>query len=64
MVGGEYSSAGSDTNTGELYDPVANSWSAITKSFPQNNFGDDPVEVLANGQVLAGLSPWPTDLHL
>jgi hypothetical protein len=56
VLGGEYSgSAGSSTftNTGEIYDPVANTWSNIT-NFPQSNFGDDPTELMPNGNVLAG----------
>jgi hypothetical protein len=63
VVGGEYSSAGGDTNTGEIFDPTANSghgsWSLITP-FPQSNFGDDPTQMLdptqtfPNRRILAG----------
>jgi autotransporter-associated beta strand protein len=53
VLGGEYSGTGGFNNTGEIYDPVANSWSSIT-NFPQGSFGDDPSEVLPNGNVLAG----------
>ena len=56
VVGGEYSGpkgTNNWTNTGEIYDPVANTWSPIT-NFPQSQFGDDPTEVLANGTVLSG----------
>lgn len=56
VVGGEYSgpnTINNDANTGEIYDPVTNTWAAIT-NFPQASFGDDPSEVLANGTVLAG----------
>ncbi len=53
VVGGEYSSAGSDTNTGEIYDPLANSWSPIP-NFPLARFGDNSLEVLPDGRVLAG----------
>jgi hypothetical protein len=54
VVGGEYSSRGSITNTGEIYDPVANTWTPITP-FPLSGvFGDDPSSVLPNGKVLAG----------
>jgi hypothetical protein len=41
------------TNTGEIYDPVADAWTPIT-NFPQRKFGDDPSEVLPDGRVLAG----------
>jgi len=56
IVGGEYSGPSgvkNVINSGEIYDPVANSWSPIA-NFPQNAFGDDPTVVLPNGQVLAG----------
>src|SRR5262249_46634893 len=56
IVGGEYSGlagAKNVTNTGEIYDPVANTWSTIA-NFPQNAFGDDPTVILPDGRVLAG----------
>ena len=61
LVGGEYSGpAGTSnwTNTGEIYDPVANTWSTITP-FPQSNFGDAPTEILPDGRVLAGYLSGP-----
>ncbi len=42
-----------NSNTGEIYDPVANSWTPMA-SFPQGQFGDGPTVVLPNGKVLAG----------
>ena len=56
VLGGEYS--GSDqsqniVNSGQIYDPVTNTWTSIP-SFPQPEFGDDPTVVLPSGQVLAG----------
>ena len=56
VLGGEYSgSTTADTfiNTGEIYNPVSNTWSAMT-NFPQTKFGDDPTEMLPNGNVLTG----------
>lgn len=56
VLGGEYTgspSTQSETNTGEIYDPVANSWSNI-KNYPNPQFGDAPTAVLPNGQILAG----------
>ena len=56
VVGGEYSGpsgASNIPNTGEIYDPVTNTWSKIAP-FPLPNFGDDPTELLADGSVLAG----------
>jgi hypothetical protein len=56
VMGGEYSgpnNARNEDNTGEIYDPVANTWATIA-NFPQSQFGDDPTEVLPNGDVLGG----------
>jgi autotransporter-associated beta strand protein len=56
VQGGEYSGSNGNqnwTNTGEIYDPVANAWSNIA-NFPQSQFGDDPSEVLPDGRVLGG----------
>jgi hypothetical protein len=61
VEGGEYSgSSGSAnwTNTGEIYDPAANTWTAVS-TFPNSSFGDDPSEVLDNGQVLTGYISGP-----
>jgi hypothetical protein len=59
VLGGEYTDAGSVwTNTGEIYDPVANTWTPISP-FPQSNFGDDPSEVLPDGTVLLGYLSGP-----
>jgi hypothetical protein len=53
VVGGEFSGQGGDTNTSETYDPVAKKW-ASSATFPQSRFGDDPTEILPNGNILAG----------
>jgi hypothetical protein len=56
VMGGEYSGPSTilnTTNTGEIYDPVANAWTNIA-NFPVSHFGDDPSEVLPNGDVLGG----------
>jgi len=53
LVGGEYSSARSETNTGEIYNPVANTWTAIAP-FPEAEFGDDPSQLLPDGRVITG----------
>ena len=42
-----------NSNTGEIYDPVTSTWTAIA-NFPQAQFGDGPTIVLPNGKVLAG----------
>lgn len=56
VLGGEYSGPGLPanwTNTGEVFDPVANSWSPIA-SHPEPMFGDDPSMLMAHGKILAG----------
>ena len=62
LVGGEYSGTvppiNNWINTGEIYDPVANSWSPIAV-FPQSQFGDDPTAILPNGNILAGYLSGP-----
>jgi hypothetical protein len=61
VQGGEYSgptSAVNFTNAGEIYDPAANTWTRIT-NFPESGFGDDPSEVLPNGDVLGGYLQGP-----
>src|SRR5262249_46973486 len=46
------------TNTGEIYDPVANSWSFIA-NFPNSQFGDDPSALLPDGTLLTGYISGP-----
>ena len=61
VVGGEYSGpslTANTTNTGEIYNPVTNTWSSIP-NFPQSSFGDDPSMVLPDGRVLAGYLSGP-----
>jgi autotransporter-associated beta strand protein len=56
VLGGEYSTNGGNgtyDNTGEIYDPLTNTWSSIA-NFPQTQFGDDPSAILPNGNILAG----------
>ena len=42
-----------DTNTGEIYNPVTNTWSSIP-NVPATSFGDDPSMLLPDGRVLVG----------
>ncbi len=56
LIGGEYSGPNgfqNITNSAEMYDPVANTWSSLP-TIPAPFFGDDPTEVLPNGKVLCG----------
>jgi hypothetical protein len=61
VVGGEYSGPSGTQNftpSGEMYDPLADSWSSIP-NFPQSQFGDDPTILLPNGKILAGFLGGP-----
>jgi hypothetical protein len=61
VQGGEYSGpsgAQNFTNTGEIYNPVTNTWSP-TANFPQSQFGDDPTMVLPDRRVLGGFLSGP-----
>jgi Kelch motif len=58
VAGGEDTSTGSGQNTGEIYNPVANSWSSIA-TFPQDAIADDPSDTLPNGSVLFGYDGGP-----
>jgi hypothetical protein len=58
VEGGEYSSDGGFTRTGEIYNPVNNTWTNIA-NFPNSQFGDDPSELLPDGRVFAGYISGP-----
>jgi hypothetical protein len=56
VLGGEYSGPFLNqnfSNTGEIYNPVTNKWTAIAK-FPMAQFGDDPTVLLPDGTIMAG----------
>lgn len=51
-VGGEYPDF---QNTAEVFNPVTQSWTLVPSvPTPDGGFGDDPLSVLPNGNVLAG----------
>jgi hypothetical protein len=67
VVGGEYSTPYDFTNTAEIFNPAINAWANAASvptpatdvgnnapPQPQSQFGDDPIEVLSDGRVLAG----------
>jgi hypothetical protein len=55
LSGGEYStSGGSETNQTEIYDPVANVWTAISPPPGWNNVGDAPCVITADGRFYVG----------
>ena len=61
VLGGKLSGPNLDTtytNTGEIYNPVTNTWTNIAP-FPESMFGDDPTMLLPNGKVLAGSKAGP-----
>jgi hypothetical protein len=54
-VGGEYSSAGNDTPLGEIFDPLTNAWSAMSKPSGFNWVQGDAIScILQDGRVLFG----------
>jgi Abnormal spindle-like microcephaly-assoc'd, ASPM-SPD-2-Hydin/Kelch motif len=54
-VGGEYSSAGNDTPLGEIFDPLTNTWSAMSKPSGFNWVQGDAIScILQDGRVLFG----------
>lgn len=66
ILGGEYSGpsgASNWTNTGEIYNPVSNTWTSIT-NYPATQFGDVPTQLLPDGRILAGnLSNATTNIY-
>jgi hypothetical protein len=56
VLGGEYANnplTAVWTNTGEMYEPLTNSWSPIAPH-PEPLYGDVPSMLLSNGMILAG----------
>jgi len=57
LEGGEYSNCGAEftlTNQGAIYDPVANTWTAVTPPKNWDYIGDSPSLVLPNGDYVIG----------
>ena len=70
ISGGEYNSPGNGydlqlTNLGAIYDPVKNSWTALSHPKKWQYIGDSPSTVLPNGNMLVGdkLHPWDAYLN-
>jgi Kelch motif len=53
VAGGEYSDAGGDTDKAEIYDPLANSWTAIGNP-GWGQIGDAAACLLTDGRLLVG----------
>lgn len=54
VAGGEYSDAGSETNTAEIYNPVTDTWKVIASPPGWARIGDAACCVLPNGTVMLG----------
>src|SRR3954462_10711221 len=54
VAGGEYSNAGSETNTAEIYDPTLDTWTVIAAPAGWSQIGDGICCVLPDGRVLMG----------
>jgi hypothetical protein len=54
VIGGEQSGAGGDTNKGEIYDPVSDSWSPIPSPPGWAQVGDATCCILPDGRLLIG----------
>ncbi len=54
VAGGEYSDAGGDLNTAEIFDPVWDLWTSLPTPPGWTNIGDAPCCVLPDGRLLLG----------
>jgi hypothetical protein len=55
VEGGEYNfGSGVETKLGAIYDPVANSWTAVNPPSGWSNIGDGAATVLSNGTYMQG----------
>jgi hypothetical protein len=52
VTGGEYSNAGSETNTCERYDPITDTWSDVVSPAGWNNIGDGVCTLLPDGRYI------------
>jgi Kelch motif protein len=54
VIGGEQSGDGGDTNKGEIYDPVSNTWSAMVTPPGWVQVGDASCCILPDGRLMIG----------
>jgi hypothetical protein len=59
VIGGEQSGAGQDTNKGEIYDPVSDTWSPMPSPPGWATVGDATCCILPNGHLMIG-ALWPS----
>jgi hypothetical protein len=61
VEGGEYNNLqGVETNLGDIYDPVANAWTAVQPPSTWRTIGDSPGVVLPNGTFMMGQGGQPS----
>ena len=66
VLGGGYFGPNNDpvlTDTGEIYNPVTNAWTAMAPYPGQLHFGSGPTVMLPNGDVLAGRTDGSTYIY-
>ena len=54
---------GQNTNTGEIYDPVANTWTSIAP-LPESTLYNVPTVAVGQWHGAGGFQSWPANLHL
>ena len=59
LIGGEQSGAGGDTNKGEIYDPVSDSWSSMPSPPGWAQVGDAACCILPSGDLMIGALTTP-----
>jgi hypothetical protein len=64
IIGGEQSGAGGDTNKGEIYDPVSDSWTPIPSPPGWAEVGDASCCILPDGRLMIELSRPPSALSM
>jgi hypothetical protein len=65
IEGGEYNNLqGVETNLGDIYDPVTNTWTAVAPPSGWRTIGDSPGIVLPNGTFMMGQGGQPAKLQV
>lgn len=65
VEGGEYNNLqGTETNLGDIYDPIANQWTTVAPPSGWRTIGDSPAVVLPNGTFMMGQGGQPSRLQV
>ena len=65
VEGGEYNNLiGVDTNKGDIYNPVTNTWTVVNPPSGWSTIGDSPAIVLADGTLMMGQGGSPSTLQV